>query len=92
MEQALQKTASQILTLREKALQSLGEEEAQIFEIHGMLLEDEDLLDALKSEVADGKVAEDALESTVRKFTQMFDELNDPYLSARAADMKDIAS
>ena len=92
MEKALKETAAQLSRFREKALQSAGESEAQIFEIHSMLLEDEDFLDALKDAIQNGRSAEDALEDTARKFSQIFDELDDPYLSARAADIKDISA
>lgn len=92
LSEALRKTAAQISTLYDRALQTLGESEAQIFEIHGMLLEDDDLLDALREETQKGCCAEDSLDNAVQKFTAMLEELNDPYLSARAADVKDVAA
>ena len=92
LETALKKTSEQISVLYERAMRTVGENEAQIFEIHGMLLEDEDFLDALHEENRKGLCAEDALENAVRRFAEMFEEMNDPYLSARAADMRDIAA
>lgn len=91
LQAALHKTGERIKSLYERALNSVGEEEAQIFEIHGMLLEDEDFLDALREETQKGNCAEDALDGAVNKFTEMFNGLGDAYLSARAADMKDVA-
>ncbi len=91
LEKALHETSTHLMTLREKAFSEVGEQEAQIFEIHAMLVEDDDFLDALHTEIDTGNSAEDALEYAVRRFTQMFEGLDDPYLSARAADMKDIA-
>ncbi len=88
---ALKKTAEQISSLYERALQTVGESEAQIFEIHGMLLEDEDFLDALHEETERGSCAEDAVDRAAKKISAMFESLGDPYLSARAADMKDVA-
>lgn len=88
---ALKKTAEQISSLYERALQTVGESEAQIFEIHGMLLEDEDFLDALHEETERGSCAEDAVDRAAQKISAMFESLGDPYLSARAADMKDVA-
>ncbi|MBQ2735188.1 MAG: phosphoenolpyruvate--protein phosphotransferase [Clostridia bacterium] len=92
MQTALQKATDRIATLYQKALESIGEQEAQIFEIHGMLIQDEDFLDGLKAEVKAGCAAEEALERTVLRITQIFDEMDDPYLAARAADLRDIAS
>ena len=88
---ALKKTAEQISALYERALRTVGENEAQIFEIHGMLLEDEDFLDALREETEKGNCAEDSLDNATAKISAMFEGLDDPYLSARAADMKDVA-
>lgn len=92
LEDALQKTARQITLLYERALQSIGENEAQIFHIHGMLLEDEDFLDALREETQKGLCAEDSLDGAVEKFTAMLSSLGDPYLAARAADLRDVAA
>ena len=92
MQAALQKASARIAALYEKALDSLGEQEAQIFEIHGMLVQDEDFLDGLKSEVEAGCVAEEALERTVQRLAQIFEEMDDAYLAARAADLRDVAA
>ncbi len=92
LQEALRKTEQRIAALRERALKSMGQEEAQIFEIHEMLLSDEDFLDALRLRTDQGECAEDALEGAVKQFTDMFENLNDDYLSARAADMRDIAA
>ena len=88
---ALKKTADSISALYERALQTVGESEAQIFEIHGMLLEDEDFLDALRAENETGCCAEDAVDRAAKKISAMFEGLGDPYLSARATDMRDVA-
>lgn len=92
LEDALQRTAGQITLLYERALQSVGENEAQIFHIHGMLLEDDDFLDALREETQKGLCAEDSLDCAVEKFTSMLSSLGDPYLAARASDLRDVAA
>lgn len=92
LERAIKETRKRISELQEQVAQSIGDSEAQIFEIHGMLLEDEDFLDALKEEISSDKCAEDALEYTAEKFAVMFTNLNDPYLSARATDIKDVSA
>ena len=60
---ALSLAEEQIGQLFRRALDTLGEEEARIFEIHSMLLRDDDLMDALKDELEHGKSAEDALQA-----------------------------
>ena len=91
LQTAIRKTAEKIKALYERALSSVGEDAAQIFEIHGMLLEDEDFLDALREETERGSCAEDAVEGATQRFSEMLSELGDDYLSARAADMRDVA-
>ncbi|MBQ8146716.1 MAG: phosphoenolpyruvate--protein phosphotransferase [Clostridia bacterium] len=78
--------------LEEKALKLLGEKEAQIFEIHGMLLEDEDFLDAVLEEIDKGKSAEEAVRQTAKSYGEMLKALDDEYLSARSADINDISA
>ena len=88
---AMKKTADRIASLYERALQTIGESEAQIFEIHGMLLEDEDFLDALREETEKGSCAEESLDRATQRISSMLEGLGDPYLSARATDMRDVA-
>lgn len=78
--------------LEEKALKLLGEKEAQIFEIHGMLLEDEDFLDAVLEEIDKGKSAEESVRQTAKSYGEMLKALDDEYLSARSADINDISA
>ena len=92
MEGALDETGKRLYTLYGRALESVGEQEAQIFQIHKMLVEDEDFLDALRDAIQSGKCAEDALDTAVSHFEQMLQGLQDPYLAARAADLRDIAA
>lgn len=91
LETALRTTGEQLAVLRGRALSEAGKEEAEIFEIHAMLLEDEDFLDTLWQELEKGRCAEDAVERATRMFSQQLRELNDSYLSARAADISDVA-
>lgn len=83
---------AQIEAMRRKAETEIGAEEAQIFDIHGMLLEDEDFSETMDRHVADGMSAEEAVRRAVEQFTAMMRGLNDPYLSARATDMQDIGA
>lgn len=92
LERAVASATEEISRLYQRASATVGADEAEIFQIHGMLLQDEDLLDALREEIGRGACAEDALERAVLRFTRMLEDLHDPYLSARAADMRDVSA
>ena len=92
LQAALKHTAESLSVLYRRTLESLGESEAQIFEIHGMLLEDEDFLDALREEINKGRCAEAAVEQAVKRLSAVLEGLDDAYLSARATDLRDIAT
>ncbi len=91
LERALETAKEEIAELHRRAAEEIGEKEAQIFEIHAMLLEDEDFTDTLEEALSHGKCAEEAVQDTVQKYTLMLSRLNDPYLAARTADMQDIS-
>lgn len=91
MKDALRKTQKTLSTLHQRALLGVGEAEAEIFEVHAMLLEDEDFNDALNRELSSGKTAEDSVREAVRLFSEQLLATNDEYLAARAADLQDIA-
>ena len=74
------------------ARENLGESEAQIFEIHAMLLEDEDFLETAISEIENGSDAETAVFNSAEKYAEQIRSIGDEYLSARAADIKDICN
>ena len=91
--QAAQKTAQeQLEQLYEKALDEVGEDNAAIFEIHQMMLEDEDYVDAVKGILdTQGATAEYAVTTTGENFAATFAAMEDPYMQARSADVKDIS-
>lgn len=83
---------SQISELYEKALKEVGEKEAAVFEIHQMMLEDEDYLDSIRGIITDQSVnAEYAVSLTREEFARMFSEMDDAYMQGRAADVRDIS-
>ena len=82
----------EIKALEKKALLTLGEQEAQIFEIHAMLLEDEDYVSSIVGEINGGKDACEAVKATSQAYRDMLESLNDEYLSARQTDIKDISN
>ncbi|HAJ74565.1 MAG TPA: phosphoenolpyruvate--protein phosphotransferase [Lachnospiraceae bacterium] len=78
--------------LHDEAVQKVGEENAAIFEVHAMLLEDEDFADAVQNTIETQNVnAEYSVAVAGDNFAKMFSEMDDEYFRGRAADMKDIS-
>ena len=89
---AVQESIRQLGELYEKAVKEVGEANASIFEIHQIMLEDEDYLDAVQNIIDTQKVnAEYAVAVTGDNFAQMFAAMEDEYMRGRAADVKDIS-
>lgn len=83
----------QLQVIYEKALKEVGETHAQIFEIHMMMLEDEDYNESIQNIIDTQKVnAEYAVAITADHFAEMFSSMEDAYMQARAADVKDISN
>lgn len=78
--------------LYEKALRDIGESGAQIFEIHGMMLADDDYNDSVMNTIRTEEInAEHAVHTAAENFSMVFSSMNDPYMQARAADIRDIS-
>ena len=93
VEQAKQKAAEQLRAIYDKALKEVGETNAQIFEIHMMMLDDEDYNDSIRSIIETQSVnAEYAVAVTADNFSEMFASMEDPYMQARSADVRDISN
>ncbi len=91
-EAALETAIEQLGALYEKALKEVGESEAQIFEVHQMMLEDDDYNDSVKNIItSQGLNAEYAVATTGDNFSTMFAAMDDEYFQARAVDVKDIS-
>lgn len=91
-EAALATAIEQLGALYEKALKEVGESEAQIFEVHQMMLEDDDYNDSVKNIItSQGLNAEYAVATTGDNFSTMFAAMDDEYFQARAVDVKDIS-
>ena len=90
---AIVKSQKQLQDLYEKAVKEVGESNAAIFEVHQMMLEDDDYLDAIFQIIRTEMVnAEYAVAVTGDNFAGMFAAMDDEYMQARAADVKDISS
>ena len=84
--------AAQLQKLYDKALKEVGEANAAIFEVHQMMLEDEDYNESVENIIRSQMVnAEYAVASTADNFAQMFEAMDDDYMRGRAADVRDIS-
>lgn len=93
LEEAKGNAIEQLGKLYDKALVEVGETSAAIFEVHQMMLEDEDYLDAIYNTIKSETVnAEYAVARTGDNFAEMFANMDDDYMKARAADVKDISN
>lgn len=90
--EAVQTAITELQGLYDKALKEVGEANAVIFEMHQMMLEDEDFTESVENIIDSQSVnAEYAVASTGDNFAQMFASMDDEYMRGRAADVKDIS-
>lgn len=90
-EAANEKASVQLQALYEKAVKEVGEANAAVFEVHMMMLEDDDYVSSIVNMIETQHVnAEFAVASTGDNFAEMFLQMDDEYFKARAADVKDI--
>lgn len=90
---AAEKSRIQLQELYDKAVKEVGETSAAVFEVHQMMLEDEDYLSAIHNMIHTEMVnAEYAAAVTGDNFSEMFAGMSDEYMKARAADVKDISN
>lgn len=90
--EAVTDTINQLKELYDKALKEVGEDNAVIFEIHQMMLEDEDYEESVLNIITNQNLnAEYAVATTGDNFSKMFSAMEDEYMRARAADVKDIS-
>lgn len=92
VDKAREQAEAQLQKLYEKALQEVGESGAAIFEVHQMMLGDQDYLDSIYNIIRTEAVnAEFAVATTGDNFSTIFASMDDDYMRARAADVKDIS-
>lgn len=93
LEAAKKQAIEQLSAVYERALVEVGEANAQIFEIHMMMVEDEDYNEAITGMInSQGVNAEYAVAVTADNFAEMFKAMEDSYMQARAADVRDISN
>ena len=92
VEEAVEVSKKQLGRLYDKAVREVGEASAAIFEVHQMMLEDEDYLESMENMIRTELVnAEYAAAATGDNFAEMFVAMDDEYMKARSADVKDIS-
>ena len=88
---AQKKSKLQLISIRDKVKEKMGEDKAAIFDGHIMLLEDDDLMDEVKDKIkAEKMAASKALDEGVNEYCEMISQLDDAYLREREADLKDV--
>ena len=89
---AREEAAAQLGQLYEKALETVGEEDAAIFEIHQMMLEDDEYIEGVETHIREEMLnAEAAVDRTAQELAAMFRGMDDEYMQGRAADVLDIS-
>ena len=92
VKEAVEVSKKQLGRLYDKAVREVGEASAAIFEVHQMMLEDEDYLESMENMIRTELVnAEYAVAATGDNFAEMFAAMDDEYMKARSADVKDIS-
>ena len=83
---------AQLQVLHRSAVEKVGEEQAAVFEVHQMMLDDDDYIESIEGQIRGEMVnAEAAVEHTAQQFAAMFRAMDDAYMQARAADVLDIS-
>ncbi|MBO5373944.1 MAG: phosphoenolpyruvate--protein phosphotransferase [Clostridia bacterium] len=90
--EAKKRAGAQLSEIYKRALREVGETSAQIFEIHQMMLEDEDYNESVLSIINEGINAEYAVFKTCESFSELLSSMDDSYMRARALDIKDISN
>ncbi|MED4000766.1 phosphoenolpyruvate--protein phosphotransferase [Priestia aryabhattai] len=91
LEAALEKSKSELEIIREHARKELGDDKAEIFEAHLLVLSDPELINPIKDKITNENVnAEHALDEVAAMFINMFESMDNEYMKERAADIRDV--
>lgn len=91
-DQARQESYDQLDALCRKTRRKVGRDAAAIFEVHQVMLEDEDILNTVRKLLETGVTAQYAVSSAGKVFSALFERLEDGYMRARASDVRDVAN
>ncbi|MCD8511732.1 MAG: phosphoenolpyruvate--protein phosphotransferase [Bacillus sp. (in: Bacteria)] len=91
LQKALETSKQELGVIRQKALEELGADKAEIFSAHLLVLSDPELIDTVKGKITGEKVnAEFALDEVAKMFIAMFENMDNDYMKERAADIRDV--
>lgn len=91
LKQALDTALNELDAMVHKTRENYGESESMIFEAHKMMLLDPEFINRIEAQIAVGDSAAYAVKTVASEFIEMFSAIEDPYLKARAADLKDVS-
>lgn len=92
LDQAVEDSKNQLKKIQEKARQSLGESEAQVFDAHLLLMEDPEWIGKIQTLIENEKVcSEYIVQKVTNEFVAVFEAMDNEYLKARASDLKDVS-
>lgn len=90
---AIEKTTTEINTIYRKTLKNLGKDDAEIFVVHKMMIEDPEFIGMIKEKIESESInAEWAVREARDNFVQLLENIEDDYLKERAADVKDVSN
>jgi len=90
LDNAIAKSKSELVELRDETAKKIGEKEAKIFEAHLLMLDDPALITEVKKRIRSMTNAEAAVDEVVKNFVAMFDQMVDQYMKERAIDVQDV--
>ncbi|MCH4166408.1 MAG: phosphoenolpyruvate--protein phosphotransferase [Megasphaera sp.] len=91
-QKAREESIAQLKELYNKAVDKVGEEQAAVFEVHQMMLDDDDYIESIEGKIRNDNInAEAAVNQTGQEFAEMFRSMEDAYMQARSADVLDIS-
>jgi phosphotransferase system enzyme I (PtsI) len=91
-QEAVDKAKTELAVIKDRAFDELGEDKAAIFAAHLLVLDDPELIDAVKQKITSEKVnAESAMDEISSMFITMFEQMDNEYMKERAADIRDVS-
>ena len=91
LDDALQTSIGELEKIKEHTRKTIGEEQAEIFSAHLLILNDPELINPIKDKINEGQIAEAALDEVTSSFIEMFESMDNEYMRERAADIRDVS-
>lgn len=91
LDDALQTSIGELEKIKEHTRKTIGEEQAEIFSAHLLILNDPESINPIKDKINEGQIAEAALDEVTSSFIEMFESMDNEYMQERAADIRDVS-